>query len=282
MILEGLHEKQIFDNDFPLRIVLNVEENFNYPLHWHNATELVYVYEGVCTVNINKQEYQLSEKDILFVAAGDIHSFNVRSGKGFRYFIQFDFTLLESLNRFNTVKSLLSQTRLITINGNGQLHMELEYHLLKLINDYEKKDYGFDLFSNARILDIIVLLLRSLPFNPDITNVTNRSHGLDKLNKAFEYIEANYKNDLTLKDVALATGFSEYHFSRIFKEATEKTFHSYLNEHRVKKAEKLLINSKMTITQAAHISGFNSLVTFNRIFKKVKGCAPSDYIKLHI
>lgn len=71
-------------------------------------------------------------------------------------------------------------------------------------------------------------------------------------------------------------------FSRIFKEATEKKFHDYLNEFRVRKAEKLLVKEDSTVVQAACAAGFNSMATFNRIFKKVKGCTPTSYRKMLI
>lgn len=281
MILEGLHEKQIFEGDSQLRIASNYNENFSYPLHWHNATELVYSYEGECIVNVNKIQYQLNEKDILFISAGDIHDFNVYKNKGMKFFIQFDLSILNSLSKFNAAKSLLSKTIIIKAQEDKELHREIEYHLLKIISEYEKKAFAYDLFLSARILDIAVLLFRSLPVNKEAAYVTNRTHGLSRLDKAFEYIETNYRNDISLGDVANSAGFSEYHFSRIFKEATEKNFHSFLNEYRIKKAENLLADPDTTITQVAHLSGFNSIVTFNRIFRKLKGCSPTEYIKIH-
>ena len=269
-------------SEFPLRIVLNTEANFDYPSHWHNAAELVYASEGECTVYVNEVKYLLLEKDILFIAPGDIHSFSIHNSKGFKFLIQFDFSMLEGFNNLNTSKFLHSQSKIITSQENLQLHKDVEYHILSIIKEYEKKDFAFELYLNARILDITVLLFRSPQINHNIKNITNRSNVLYKLDKAFLYIEANYQNNLCLKDVADATGFSEYHFSRIFKEATEKNFHNFLNEYRIKKAEKLFANPERTITQIAHTSGFNSIVTFNRIFKKVKGCSPTDYFKLHI
>jgi len=96
--------------------------------------------------------------------------------------------------------------------------------------------------------------------------------------KAFEYIEENYKNQITLGDISTSVGFSKAHFSRTFKKITEKNFHNYLNEYRIKKVEELLLDNSITITQLAHTSGFNSIVTFNRIFKQIKGCSPTQYL----
>lgn len=103
--------------------------------------------------------------------------------------------------------------------------------------------------------------------------------GLKQINRAFEYIEKNYPGQITLKDISQAAGFSEYYFSRLFKEYTGQSFLSYLNTYRVKQAEKLLRSTEKSVLEIALDSGFNSLTTFNRIFKKIKGCSPSYYRK---
>jgi AraC-like DNA-binding protein len=89
-------------------------------------------------------------------------------------------------------------------------------------------------------------------------------------------------NDISLSDIAKAVGFSEYYFSRLFKDVTEKNFSHYLNEYRIKQAEYYLTRSGMSVAEIAYTVGFNSIVTFNRSFKSVKGCSPSTYKKIGI
>ena len=89
-----------------------------------------------------------------------------------------------------------------------------------------------------------------------------------------------YQKEISLTDISDAVGFSETYFSRIFKNIYGKSFHTFLNEFRVKEVEKLLLHKPVTITEAAFSCGFNSVSTFNRIFKSIKGCSPSDYIKI--
>lgn len=48
------------------------------------------------------------------------------------------------------------------------------------------------------------------------------------------------------------------------------TFNEYLNSVRVKKAEEYLLDVDMPVTEIAYMSGFNSIQTFNRVFKKAK------------
>jgi AraC-like DNA-binding protein len=281
MILEGLREKEIFTENSPFRIAVNIKGNYNYPSHWHNALELVYASKNSCTVNLNNHEYRLGEKDILLVAPGDIHSFHAHSYDGIWYFIQFDFTKLFGFSDAADYKAYQYESELIASTDNKAFHKELEEQLVKIIDEYDNKKFASDLFINARFLDITVILSRSHDKNHKGLRNNKKTNELTKLDKAFEYLEQNYQSQISLKEVAGAAGFSEYHFSRVFKKATEKNFLNYLNEYRIKKAERFLFED-VTITQAAYASGFNSLVTFNRIFKQVKGCSPSEYIKKRV
>ena len=76
-------------------------------------------------------------------------------------------------------------------------------------------------------------------------------------------------------------GYSKYHFSRLFSEYTKETFCDYLNLRRIKAAEELLLNDSLSVTEIAMQSGFSSIATFNRLFRSLKGCSPSEYRKLN-
>ncbi|AJQ28748.1 helix-turn-helix transcriptional regulator [Pelosinus fermentans] len=283
MIIEGLHEKDIYTETYPFRIELNTFDNFDWPLHWHHAAELVYPVENDYRATVNGLEYTMCEKDILFIAGGDIHSFHTRNNKGNRFFIQFEISTLDVFGQSHQLTPFLSMTKFISAKEDPLLHTELEKNIIALINEYQHRALGYTLYLNARIFDILVLLSRSVCNNisAEISSSSNKKfHILEKLNLAFQYIEEQYQNDISLKDVSSAAGFSEYHFSRIFKEMTGNHFLSYLNERRIKQAIRLLIAHNKSITEIALSSGFNSIATFNRTFKKLKGCTPVEYKKM--
>lgn len=282
MILEGLHEKEIFTEDFPFRIALNTELNYDYPSHWHRAVELIYSMKDRSSVKVNNIEYVLSKRDIVIVSPGDIHSFNVKDNSGIMFFIQFDFTKLYSFSVTADSKVYKFNTEIISTKEQNILHEKLENQILQIIDEYNDRAFSYELFFSARLLDITVILSRNVSDRNNKVENSNKAYTLTKLDKAFEYIEKNYKNQITLNDVAASVGFSKAHFSRTFKKVTEKNFHNYLNEYRIKKVEVTLFDNNLTITQLAHESGFNSIVTFNRTFKKIKGCSPTDYFNKHI
>ncbi len=69
---------------------------------------------------------------------------------------------------------------------------------------------------------------------------------------AIEYIEDNLKNDINLSDCAKASGYSDYHFLRIFKEATGITPGKYIKRRRISEVAKLLLEDDSYMFNAAY------------------------------
>ncbi len=282
MILEGLHEKEIFTEQYPFRLIINNNEEFQYPLHWHNAAELVYNKSGCCRIDVSGTEYPLSDGDLLLIPSGEIHEITASSKGGERDIIQFDITSLDCFGGINNIRPYMKNTVRINKAGEPELQQSIERCILDLVNEYEKKDYAYALSLNARIFDIIVLVSRHLATREIISGVVEGSRkiaGLKQIERAFEYIEKNYPSEITLKDISNYVGFSEYYFSRLFKDVTGQNFLNYLNGYRARQAEKLLKHSEKPILEIALESGFNSLATFNRTFRKIRGCSPTFYRK---
>ena len=82
-------------------------------------------------------------------------------------------------------------------------------------------------------------------------------------------------------EIAGMTGFSKFHFSRLFKEFTGTSFYKYLNVRRISHAERLLLDPQLNVTDAAVLSGFNSISAFMRMFKIIKGCTPTEFRNLY-
>jgi two-component system response regulator YesN len=91
------------------------------------------------------------------------------------------------------------------------------------------------------------------------------------------YIEEKYMKDLTLDKIARVACMNRFKFCRVFKQRFGKTFLSYLNSIRVKKASELLKNSNLSVTEIAFSVGYGSFSQFKRVFKKVYFLSPKDY-----
>ncbi|WP_341214743.1 AraC family transcriptional regulator [uncultured Wocania sp.] len=106
--------------------------------------------------------------------------------------------------------------------------------------------------------------------------------GRTNLAEVYEYIIKNFKNRITLEDVANIACMNPTAFSRVFKRVNRKTFSEYLNEVRIGYACKLLMEEKYNISEICFESGFNNISNFNRQFKKTTNYSPTEYIKAHL
>lgn len=95
--------------------------------------------------------------------------------------------------------------------------------------------------------------------------------------RARQFIEAHYKEDLTLGEVARQAGMCAFYFCKRFKKATGVNFTHYVSRVRVEKAKNLLLNPNYRISEIAYEVGFQSLTHFNRIFKRVAGQSPTEF-----
>ena len=98
----------------------------------------------------------------------------------------------------------------------------------------------------------------------------------------FSYIHTNYKEEnISLDVMADYFNISPNYLSKIFKEETGVSFTDYLASYRIKKSKELLLNTNMSIGDIATAVGIANRVTFNRLFNKIEGIAPSQYRNIH-
>lgn len=94
------------------------------------------------------------------------------------------------------------------------------------------------------------------------------------VNRVLKYIDEHLEESLTIKDIAAAAGYSEYHFIRIFKSCMNTTIMEYINKRRLIKASEEILNGDRII-DAAFKYGWQSHSGFTRAFKKEFDFYPS-------
>lgn len=94
---------------------------------------------------------------------------------------------------------------------------------------------------------------------------------------AKKYIENNYKNKLTLSEVAEHIYVSQWHLSKLLNKCCEKNFSEILNTVRVNEAKKLLKEPEYRIGDITEMVGFSDMAHFSRVFKKMEGISPNEY-----
>jgi AraC-like DNA-binding protein len=97
--------------------------------------------------------------------------------------------------------------------------------------------------------------------------------------KAASFIDANYKRNLSLKQIADHAFLSPSHLQHLFKSETGRSVMQYLNEARMDRAKALLKEARLNISQIAFEIGFNDASYFSKAFKKFYGVAPTDFLR---
>lgn len=110
------------------------------------------------------------------------------------------------------------------------------------------------------------------------TGISLSNPNFYKIQKALHYIDSNYMYKISLDQVADLACMTKYHFSKMFKKFINSTFQDYLTFKRIEKAKQLLAGN-YTITDIALNVGYADITHFERIFKRITGCTPSNYKK---
>jgi AraC-like DNA-binding protein len=259
-----------------------------FPPHWHKELEIVYVLGEGLELGQGGELFRLGPRDIFLSTPGEIHYFPSQTTRCRRIILQFDPSALDESGHFRDMRI---QSPWIPAGGPtgcpagslGGTHELLERDIVEIGLELAERHEGFELAVKARLHDLLVHILRLVPLEkiaPDRRSRQNES--LRRLDLVFRHVEARFKEEIYLEEIAAIANYSVYHFARFFKQATGMTFFEYLNRFRISKAAGLLESTSATVTEIAFQTGFSSIKTFNRLFKQDQGCSPLRYRKSKI
>jgi len=278
MHIENLVEMDMFPDPFPVRIIYNRDKQFTYPPHWHNAIEIVVAAKKSSDIVINNQVYTLDEGDIVFISGGDLHSYPLSPGSE-RIIIIFDLHHIINSKIFSEENPYILKTILIRKDANRELHQRVYRLIEEMLEEASNIVLGSKFALLAKIYDILSIIVKGSNGALELKS-TYRKDLLYRIGQVVEYMECNYKEQITLTGIAEKYGFSEYYLSRLFSRVLGVSFKQYLNIIRIKHAAESIIMNRENIANIALNCGFNSISTFNRTFREIKGCTPLQYRKM--
>lgn len=97
-----------------------------------------------------------------------------------------------------------------------------------------------------------------------------------------EYIRAHGTEDFTAGEIEEACGLSYKYAGTLFKEATGQTIREYQRMLRIGRAQQLLTETDRPIMEIAQLTGFTDVFYFSKVFRKVRGCSPSEYRRTYV
>ncbi len=240
--------------------------------HFHEDTEIIRILEGNKDIYLNNALYTIEKGDVIIINEYTPHKTYSPIGNE-------SFLLQFNVREFTACAELPETGPAFFIFKNGtELCTALTETLLGIEKEYEAQEKAFERFIQAHIYKIIAVFYRNGIFTD--ASSTFASDKKEKLFPVFEYVRNHYAENIRLDEIASMISLNKSYFCRLFKSCTGMPFTEYLCKIRLNAAEKLLLDGKKTITEAAYEVGFSSPAYFSKIFRDFKDYPPSFYKKL--
>ncbi len=266
---------EAFNDDFEQLPVKIYKHNLNgqliwTPLHWHRSVEILVTFKGQICFNVGSDNFNFAKDNWLIINSSELHSC--------RY--------IDLVDHFEGISFLISHSFLEKWLGKDLFfsnpHIpEVTKQIKKIANfvsDLDENAPNYSLIMMGKIYELL-LIMSTHCIKENTTYKIPFTKNQNKITELLEYIEINYKEDLSLNQVAEHFKYSPSYFSKFFKEAVGMNYLSYLNYVRVRHAGEELLKERTTLTQCALNNGFPNTKSFITMFKKLYGCTPGKFLK---
>ncbi|MEE3494668.1 MAG: AraC family transcriptional regulator [Butyrivibrio sp.] len=257
-----------------------------YPIHWHNDVEIILLLSGTLSIKFHNDKSTIvncAPGDLIMIAPGTLHEYISESSGGEKLILLFD------IGGYSQISALVPLLKTLP----PYVHIkQTEYPIetAKLQNYFWEIDrlYGeSDEFLKISVYSLVTLILAQIgSMHPNEKRQMSDSadpqrKNIDKIVSVTNYIDSHRSDDLTVEQLAELAGFSKFHFERLFKNYMGISCYQYITKRRILMAQELLGDTNMSIMDIALQSGFFSLSTFNRVFKDINKCSPTEFRKLY-
>ena len=270
---------------------VSVEEevlpHFYNHLHRHNETQITWIIKGTGTLIAGNYMQAFKPGDIYVIGANQPHIFKsdpayFTKRKNLKvHALTFFFNPAGSFLPLLKLPEMKSVKNFIQRAAFGLRLPELEQgNLVTEMKAVKNAGNGYRLAAFIKMLQVMADIrgwhtLSTLSAENTISDL----EGL-RMNDVYQFTMNNFAENITLRQVAEIAFMTRQGFCRYFKKHTRKTYINFLNEIRIGEACKILIADRnASMTSIAYEAGFQSAVSFNRVFKKVNGKSPRQYLK---
>lgn len=229
---------------------------------------VILVQRGKCYVWEDKQRFELNPGDVFFLRSNHEHFIKSASD---------DDSLVYYWAHFNPHPGELSPDRVITVNQLSQCKnfdkMTVYFH--QLINENFLVNKNISIHTNKLFLDYLLsLILIQVATEPSKGNST---HLYARIR---DYIQLNYRHNLTLHKLAEVFPYNTDYMSRVFKSNAGISIKQYIHALRLEEAKRRLLTTLDTIQQIANACGYTNEKFFITTFTKHEGLTPTQYRNL--
>lgn len=240
--------------------------------HYHSYNELYYLVDGDTKYFIAGDVYNIKKGDLVIIPAGVLHKTMYESGR------QIERINVTFSDDYISDASIQSGIVPHIIRSKDFKFFPIEALLCEMEREYIAPDCYSPIMLRSHLSKLLVCICRLGTVSEPESSVSASDRPI--LNAA-RYITEHYGEELTLEGLAKQFAMSPGHFSKKFKNTTGFGLSKYITQVRIMNAEKLLLHTRLSVTEIAIRCGFSDPNYFASVFKAHKGIPPYRYAKLH-
>jgi len=165
-----------------------------------------------------------------------------------------------------------------TIHLTTEVYVQLKRLCVSMRKEMDTRHSGWENMVFSHILELSVLIQRSLEQDNQNLNQHQRALSQDVIEVCSAYIQDHLHEDLSLNAMAQMLAVSPEHLTRLFKKAKGISYYQYVLMQRIQEGKRLLQHyPEMSITEVAYQTGFPSSSHFSNHFKRLTGLTATNY-----
>lgn len=262
--------------DLPIKIsYLNVK---NYPIHWHNSIEIIYILKGSLDITIDTDSFTLKEREVEIINPDESHQIKSNDDNKVLIFNIDPFFFEKYYKDINNVFFYTNSND--TETQNGIEYEELKTFLSQILCEYVQKLEDYDEEVEELLINLLYHLVNNFHYlTHEKEELKEKTEQLARYHRISKYIFTNYNNNITLQEIAKKEFLSPHYLSHEIKYATGYSFTDLINLTRIEESIKLLLDSDMSISEISDEIGFSHVRYYNKNFKYYYNCTPLQYRK---
>ncbi len=259
----------------------------SYKRHWHSYGEIILVGPGEKNIfKVNQDTYDLVEGDFVLIWPREMHEV-VDCNLEKALIIQFSNSFMNSLFDLQRIMHFYRNLHVICINSHYELVVQLKEIAAKMKKVFFSDAMDKELKCCMLLMEFMMRLdEHKNEFVPELSSIKDNGYSEELMRRMIsvtDYIKNNLTaDDLSQASMAKMAGISKDYFSRLFKTVTGTNYSKWLNMIRMERATELLTMDNRPLTEVAMLSGFQSIPSFNRVFRSEKGMSPGEYRSLFV
>lgn len=253
--------------------------------HYHYECEFLFVLKGELQIQCSNGKFTLSEGNLFFVPAKEIHMIEGLTRNNIVNALQIDTEFAKRLDPDFNHRNF-SFNELVQRYSDDPSIRKVRQIIAEIAWEMRMRQPAYRLYAQSLVLNLLAIFIRNIPSviveESQPHNFENVEEVGGRLARIIAYLDAHSDVEISSAEIAEKEGVSVSYLARLFNQKLGVTYGNYLNNLRAKKSLSRLVRNEETILDIALDCGFASVKTYNIVFKRNYGMTPSQWRKTNM